>query len=584
MTKKDNIVFPILFDGALGTYYPEVSQRPLPQCEMGNIFDKDTILKIHKEYIEAGANAIKTNTFQANTRALSSDYEVVRKVLESGIKIARDAVGDNHVMIFANIGQMAPKEVTSLDDYKKIVDVFLENGITDFLFETYSSIDYLIEIAEYIKSIEKDSYIITSFAIGADGQTSMGGWGENLIKEASDSGYIDAVGFNCVSGPLRIREYLERIEIPDSTISIMPNAGYPTVINGRTFFPNNKEYFSNAILKMLDYGAQIIGGCCGTTPEYIKEIADALPDYERKERVIRGTKSVRLETPYKENLFRNKLENGKKPIAVEFDPPMDLNIEKYMENAKKIELAGADAITIADCPVARARIDASLVAYKLKNELGIEAIVHMTCRDRNINATKALLLGLNVENILNIIIVTGDPIPTAEKDEIKSVFQFNSVKLAGFVDELNKDIFTNPINIGGALNVNARNFEAELKRAKRKEEAGVNVFYTQPVISQSAVKNMKLAKQELKSYIMGGIFPIVSHKNAVFMDAEIGGIHVAKDIIDLYKNKNKEECNKLAVDVAHDFAKQIEDHVDGFYLITPFSRADIVTELIGRLK
>ena len=584
MTKKADIIFPLIFDGGMGTYYPEVSNRPLPECEMGNIFDQDTILKIHREYIDAGAKAIKTNTFRANRISISGDFGVVEKVIESGIKIAQEAVGDRDVLVFGDIGQIGTKETTTFDDYREIVDVFLNNGIVDFLFETYSSMDYLIEIAQYIKSKVEDSFIIASFAIGADGQTSMGEWGENLMKEASHCGFIDAVGFNCVSGPLRIREYLERIEVPNSTISIMPNAGYPTVINGRTFYPNNKEYFANAILKMLDLGADIIGGCCGTTPEYIKEIADILPEYERKERVNRGSRSIKLETPYRENLFRNKLENGKKPIAVEFDPPQDLNIGKYMENAKKLELAGADAITIADCPVARARIDASLVAYKLKNELGIEPVVHMTCRDRNINATKALLLGLNVENILNIIVVTGDPIPTAEKNEIKSVFQFNSSKLASFVSDLNKDLFTNPMNIGAALNINARNFKAELEVAKRKEEAGVNVFYTQPVISETAVENMRLARQDLKAYIMGGIFPIVSYKNAMFMESELSGIHVPQNIIDMYKDKDKEECNKLAVDIAYHFAKKIEGYIDGYYIMTPFSRVDLVIELMDRLK
>lgn len=584
MTKKVHIKFPLLFDGAMGTYYSEVAKKPMPECEMANIFDKETILKIHREYIDAGAKAIKTNTFQANKVSLSSEFEVVAKVIESGIEIAREAVGDKDVLIFGNIGQMGPMETTSFEDYREIIDIFLNKGITDFLFETYSSMDYLKELAQYIKSKEEDSFIITSFAIGADGQTRMAEWGENLLNEASSCEFIDAVGFNCVSGPLRIREYLERIQIPDSTLAIMPNAGYPTVINGRTFYPNNKSYFSKATLNMMDFGAEIIGGCCGTTPEYIGEIAAMLPNYERKERVIKGSKSIRIETPYRENLFRNKVENGKKPIAVEFDPPQDLNIDKYMERVKKLELAGADAITIADCPVARARIDASLAAYKIKNEVGIEPIVHLTCRDRNINATKAILLGLNVENILNTIVVTGDPIPTAEKDEVKSVFQFNSFKLASFIRELNNEIFTNPMNIGGALNVNASNFDAELKRAKKKEEAGVNVFYTQPVISELAVENIKLARKELKSYIMGGIFPIVSHKNALFMDAEVGGIHVAQEIIDLYKDKSKEECNILAVDIAYDFIEKIEDHIDGYYLITPFSRVDLVTQLIRKIK
>ena len=170
MTKNTNMTLPLLFDGAMGTYYPEVSNKPLPECEMANIFDKDTILKIHREYIAAGAKAIKTNTFQANKISLSSEFKVVEEVIESGIKIARQAVSDKHVLIFGNIGQMGPQEITSFDDYREIVDVFLNNDITNFIFETYSSIDYLKDLSQYIKSKEKDSFIITSFAIEADGQ------------------------------------------------------------------------------------------------------------------------------------------------------------------------------------------------------------------------------------------------------------------------------------------------------------------------------------------------------------------------------------------------------------------------------
>ncbi len=313
------------------------------------------------------------------------------------------------------------------------------------------------------------------------------------------------MGFNCVSGPLHLREYLEKIDLPEKLISVMPNAGYPTVINGRTFYSNDKDYFANATLRLLDYGVTIIGGCCGTTPEFIKVISEKLEDYHVPRVPIKKTREQRLHNPYAENLFRNKLENGKKPIAVEYDPPQDLNMDKYIENVKKLDKAGADAITIADCPVARVRVDASFTAYKIKNEVGIDPIVHMTCRDRNINATKALLLGLNIENILNVILITGDPIPTAERDEVKSVFQFNSTKLASFVDDMNENVFTNEINIGGALNINARNFDLELKRAKKKEEAGISVFYTQPVISHEAVENLKKARKELKGYIMGGL-------------------------------------------------------------------------------
>lgn len=581
---KDKLKFPLLFDGSMGTYYREISKRPLPECEMANLFDGQTILQIHREYVEAGAQAIKTNTFQANTRVLNTDFSVVEGVIRAGISLARQATDGTDVKVFASIGQIGADEMTGLEDYKEILDVFLAEGIEYYLFETFSSLDSLPEIASYIKEKCPDAYIITSFSVGSDGQTRYGEIGERLLAEAGKCPAIDAVGFNCVSGPLHLREYLEKIDLPNKTLSIMPNAGYPTVINGRTFYSNDKDYFANASLRLMDQGVEIIGGCCGTTPDFIRALAEKLKDFNMPRERRKKAKKMRLENPYAENLFLNKLENGKKPIAVEYDPPEDLNMEKYIANVKKLDKAGADAITIADCPVARVRADASLTAYKIKNEVGIDPIVHMTCRDRNINATKALLLGLNIENILNVILVTGDPIPTAERDEIKSVFQFNSTKLAGFVHDINEKVFTNKVNIGGALNINARNFDVELERAKKKEEAGVTVFYTQPVISGQAMENIKKAKAELNSYIMGGLMPVVSHRNAVFMNAEISGIKVEEKIINMYKDVDKERANRLAVDIAADFGKQIEAYVDGYYIVTPFDRVELVAELIGILK
>lgn len=584
MTKIQNIKFPLVFDGAMGTYYPDKSKRVMPECEMANLFDSEVIYEIHKEYVDAGAMAIKTNTFQANTVSLGTDFSVVKNVIEAGLSLAKKAVKNTETLVFADIGPIPGHDENSIDEHKEIIDIFLENGINDFLFETFSEIGTLKELAKYIKAKDEDAFIITSFAVGADGLTRTGEVGEDLLSEAAKSADIDAVGFNCVSGPLRLREYIEKINLPEKIISIMPNGGYPTVIKNRTYYSANKDYFSNATLQFLEYGVQIIGGCCGTRPEFIREITERISEYRYTKTRPEKKKHARLETPYTENLFRNKLEHGKKPIVVEFDPPKDLNMKRYMENVKALSNSGADGITIADCPVARVRVDASLTAYKIKNEIGIEPIVHMTCRDRNVNASKALLLGLNLENILNIITITGDPVPTAEKDEVKSVFQFNSTKFATLVSDMNEKVFTNKMNIGGALNLNANKFDLEIKRAQAKEKAGVNVFYTQPVISKTAVENLKIARKELKSYIMGGVMPIVSYKNALFMNSEASGIRLDDDIIEQYKGLEREEASRLAVEITSDFMRQIEDYVDGYYIITPFSRVDIVGELIKLFK
>ncbi|MFR9279400.1 MAG: bifunctional homocysteine S-methyltransferase/methylenetetrahydrofolate reductase [Ezakiella coagulans] len=584
MTKIQNIKFPLVFDGAMGTYYPDKSKRVMPECEMANLFDSEVIYEIHKEYVDAGAMAIKTNTFQANTVSLGTDFSVVKNVIEAGLSLAKRAVKNTETLVFADIGPIPGHDENSIDEHKEIIDIFLENGINDFLFETFSEIGTLKELAKYIKAKDENAFIITSFAVGADGLTRTGEVGEDLLSEAAKSVEIDAVGFNCVSGPLRLREYIEKINLPEKIISIMPNGGYPTVIKNRTYYSANKDYFSNATLQFLEYGVQIIGGCCGTRPEFIREITERISEYRYTKTRPEKKKHARLETPYTENLFRNKLEHGKKPIVVEFDPPKDLNMKRYMENVKALSNSGADGITIADCPVARVRVDASLTAYKIKNEIGIEPIVHMTCRDRNVNASKALLLGLNLENILNIITITGDPVPTAEKDEVKSVFQFNSTKFATLVSDMNEKVFTNKMNIGGALNLNANKFDLEIKRAQAKEKAGVNVFYTQPVISKTAVENLKIARKELKSYIMGGVMPIVSYKNALFMNSEASGIRLDDEIIEQYKGLEREEASRLAVEITSDFMRQIADYVDGYYIITPFSRVDIVGELIQLFK
>lgn len=584
MTKIKNIKFPLVFDGAMGTYYPDKSKRVMPECEMANLFDSEAIYEIHKEYVDAGAMAIKTNTFQANTVSLGTDFSVVKNVIEAGISLAKKAVEKTETLVFADVGPIPGNDEKSIDEHKEIVDIFLENGINDFLFETFSEIGTLKELAKYIKEKDENAFIITSFAVGADGLTRTGEVGEDLLSEAAKSADIDAVGFNCVSGPLRLREYIEKINLPEKIISIMPNGGYPTVIKNRTYYSANKDYFSNATLQFLEYGVQIIGGCCGTRPEFIREITERISEYRYTKTRPEKKKHVRLETPYTENLFRNKLEHGKKPIVVEFDPPKDLNMKRYMENVKALSNSGADGITIADCPVARVRVDASLTAYKIKNEIGIEPIVHMTCRDRNVNASKALLLGLNLENILNIITITGDPVPTAEKDEVKSVFQFNSTKFAALVSDMNEKVFTNKMNIGAALNINANKFDLEIKRAQAKEKAGVNVFYTQPVISKTAVENLKIARKELKSYIMGGVMPIVSYKNALFMNSEASGIRLDDEIIERYKGLEREAASRLAVEITSDFMRQIADDVDGYYIITPFSRVEIVGELVQLFK
>ena len=281
--------------------------------------------------------------------------------------------------------------------------------------------------------------------------------------------------------------------------------------------------------------------------------------------------------------FWNRLTAGKKVIAVELDPPEDADLTRFMNGVREMKAAGADIITIADCPIGRARMDSSLLACKIKRDEDMEAIPHMTCRDRNINATKALMMGQYAEGLRNVLLVTGDPVPSSQKDEVKAVYQFNSRKLARFAVSLNEMVFPEPMHFFGALNLNARNFDIQLNLAKEKEEAGICGFLTQPVLTPAAFENLKRAREKLNGYILGGIIPVVSERNARFMDSEINGINVDPQLFELYAGRNREEAEELAEEISSIIAERIAPYVDGFYLMTPFLRTGLMARIIRHI-
>lgn len=274
------------------------------------------------------------------------------------------------------------------------------------------------------------------------------------------------------------------------------------------------------------------------------------------------------------------------PLGELLEPMGSLPFEDAYDLFREIAEAGAAAG--ADLAVIETMTDlyetkAALLACKVKRELGMEPLPHMTCRDRNLNATKALLLGLSMEGVHNVLLVTGDPIPTEERDEVKSVFNFNSRKLARYVTSLNSTVLTSPFRVFGALDLNAKNFDIELRRAQEKEENGVVGFLTQPVLSAEALENLKRARETLQGKLLGGIFPVVSHRNACFLNNEISGMRVCDEIIDLYAGKDRDEAEALAVTISTRIAQEITPYTDGLYIMTPFRRVELIKKIIEAL-
>ncbi len=569
----------LLFDGGMGVYYAE-KYADGTRCEEASLTRPERIREIHREYLAAGARAIKTNTFAANTASLGTSFYGVEASIRAAWAIAQEAIGDTEAWLFADIGPL-PGEDPDESEYDRIVDTFLSLGAKHFLLETFTAFTAQGRLAEKIRAAVPDAFVVCSFGVLPEGFTTAGYSAQELLDKAAACPAIDAVGLNCVSGPAHMQKIVARLKDRPALLSVMPNAGYPSVVRGRAVYGGKADYFGARLAELQAMGVKLLGGCCGTTPDFIRAAAEALAHPCAVLPMTEKAPAARRSTV---NRLAEKLDAGKRVIALELDPPADDNIGFFVDGARRLRDAGADAITIADCPIARARADSSMLAAKLHRELGLDPIPHMTCRDRNVNATRALLLGLSIEDVHNVLLVTGDPVPTAEREQVKAVFSFNSAVLASYIRTLGEDGVVAPFRVFGALNVNAPNFEFELRKAMRKEESGVSAFLTQPVMTDAAYENLKTARAALKGKILGGIYPIISQRNAIFMNSEIAGIDVPEDVIARYAGLDREQGEDMAVRYAAESAERMMPWTDGWYLMTPFKRVELMERVLKEIS
>ena len=578
---------PLLFDGAMGTYY---KAAPGVECEQANLTDPAGVLAVHREYLAAGADAVKTNTFSL-PRLAAAHAPGWEQLAQAGWQLAVQAAEETGAAVFADLGPAPDTEAVPAGQvYTAVAKQFAALGARNFLFETLSSDAGLLDAVGAIKAEVPDAFVLVSFAVLPDGYTREGMYCKDLARRMQESGIVDAVGLNCVSAPGAMRTLAKQLggTLP---LSVMPNAGYPVVTRTQVKYQGRPEYFARELGRLAAEGTvQILGGCCGTTPAHIAALRaelDSLPVVE-KTAPAEEFSTVKEQAVENEDAFLRKLNAGEKVIAIELDSPRNADLAGYLEGAKKLQAAGADLLTIADCPIAQARMDSSLVACRVHRELGLCTLPHMTCRDRNLNATKALLLGLYAEGVREVLAITGDPIPTAERDEVKNVYQFNSRKLAQYIVSLAGEgrEMPGPMTVFGALNLNARNFDVELRRAKEKLENGMSGFLTQPVLSAQAVENLKKSRETLgaDAKILAGIMPVVSQRNAVFMENEINGIHVEDWIIEKFAGLDRAQGEELGLAISMEMAKAALPYADGLYLMTPFNRVALMERLIGRLK
>ena len=578
---------PLLFDGGMGTYY---KAKPGQECEQANLTDPDGILAVHRAYLAAGADAIKTNTFSL-PRLAAAQQPGWEQLADAGWQLAAKAAGETGAAVFADLGPAPDTENLPAEQvYLAVAKRFALLGARNFLLETLSAENGVLEAIHALKQTVPEAFVLVSFAVLPDGYTREGRYCADLVRRMAQSGVVDAVGLNCVSAPGAMRALVQQLGDAGLPLSVMPNAGYPVVARAQVRYQGKPAYFARELSRLATEGVRILGGCCGTTPQHIAALRTALDALPEALPAAPAAKPAAVAKPAVEtdDVFLRKLRAGQRVIAVELDSPKDADLTAYLEGARRLQAAGADLLTIADCPIARARMDSSLVACRVHRELGMNVLPHMTCRDRNLNATKALLLGLYAEGVREVLAITGDPIPTAERDEVKNVYQFNSRKLAQYIVSLAGEgrEMPSPITVFGALNLNARNFEVELRRAAEKLENGMSGFLTQPLLSAQAVENLKKTRETLgeRAKILAGILPVVSQRNAIFMENEVNGIHVDEAIIQKFEGLNRTAGEELGLEVSVQAAKAATPYADGFYLMTPFNRVALMERLIARLR
>ncbi len=572
----------MLFDGAFGTYYGYIyDTKELP--ELANTMHPERVCRIHREYIEAGAQIIRTNTFASNTVSLDMPWEAVGENIRQGYRLAQEAAQSQNVYIAADIGQIPCNNQSDREqvskEYVEICRVFLEEGAEILVFETFSDLE---EIWEAIELIGDQAFVIVQFSVNQFGYSHSGLSARKLIQRAESIEWVDAVGFNCGVGPGHMQQIMRGITFSGKKRrTALPNAGYPQIVSNRMIFDNqNMDYFASKVSDIAADGADMIGGCCGTTPEYIRKMREKLSlAQQKKSTSVMITEKKKA--PKKDNsFFAGK--KGKKLIAVELAPPLGSDDEKLMDAAHLLQKRGVDVLTFPDSPSGRTRADSILMAEKVARETGMCVMPHICCRDKNAIAMRSQLLGAYINHIHNFLVITGDPIPSMVRNSVKSVFNFDSVGLMSIMNDMNEDQFEEaPICYGGAINQGRRNLEVEIRRVKKKMDAGAAFFLTQPVSTKEGAERIRRIKQETGARILCGIMPFVSLKNAVFMKNEMTGIDVTEEVLSRYReDMTREEGEAAGIALAKEMMALTDDFADGYYFSFPFNRVTMLEKIL----
>ncbi len=579
----------IIADGAMGTYFASMKQEQEAISEMANLTEPEVIKRIYREYIQAGAMLLRTNTFAANVYSLHLKEDLREQVIRKGCRYAREVANefDETVYIAGSIGPISQQygidEDSIMAEYKAIIDILLDEQVDAILFETFADFLYIEPLVPYIRE-KSDCLIMADFCVNKNGYTMSGISAGRLCRQAEKIKELDCFGFNCGIGSGHMLAILENLILPDGKyISIMPNAGYPEQLHSRMMFKENSQYFLENMKRISRMGVNVLGGCCGTTPKYIKTMSTKLKD-ERISiaQIWEQREAVKQEQPVqKENAFYQLFDSKKKVVAIELDPPYDAEYERLIELTKSLQSNGCDIITMADSPMGRSRVDSILMSIKLRQETGMAVMPHVCCRDKNMIAMRSMLLGAYINDIRNLLVVTGDPVPGESRINTTSVFDYNSIRLMHYIKEMNEEHFnTDPFCFGGALNYARGNIDKVIERMQRKIDAGAKYFLSQPAYSDADIDRLYQIKKRVDTKLLCGVMPFVSYRNANFVKNEFFGIDVPDSIVNRYSpDMAKDEAETVGAEIANEIIEKLKDFTDGYYFMLPFNRVSLMNQI-----
>ncbi|WHF28110.1 bifunctional homocysteine S-methyltransferase/methylenetetrahydrofolate reductase [Bacillus altitudinis] len=584
----------LIADGAMGTL---LYSYGIDRCfEELNLSKEDEVKRVHEAYVQAGADIIQTNSYGANYIKLSRYglEEETKRINTKAVQIAKAAAGSAYVL--GTIGGIRTfnKNAYSLDEIKRSfreqLYILLNEEPDGLLLETYYDIEEAKAVLEIARK-ETALPIVMNVSMHEQGVLQDGTPLKDGLSELSSLG-ADVVGINCRLGPYHMIQALEGVPLlQNSHLSVYPNSSLPSLEEGRLVYDTDNDYFRKSALDFRNQGARIIGGCCGTTPQHISAMAEAVKDLApitEKEVKVLKEEIISIQDQRTEPGL-DELAVKKRSIIVELDPPKKLNFEKFLVAANELKSAGIDALTLADNSLATPRISNVACGALLKQQLDMRSLVHITCRDRNLIGLQSHLMGLDTLGLTDILAITGDPSKIGDFPGATSVYDLTSFDLIRLIKQFNEGLSfsgkplgkkTN-FSVAGAFNPNVRHIDKAVKRLEKKIEYGADYFISQPVYSEEQLVKIHEESRHLDKPIYIGIMPLTSSRNAEFIHHEIPGIKLSDSIREIMakagEDKEKQRTEGLAI--ARSLLDTACELFNGIYLITPFLRSDLTAEL-----